>query len=782
MEWPTQLGGYGAGFMTQAPVAPQRPHVRRIHGTETDDPWHWLRERDDPAVREYLEAENSFTEASTAHLADLRETIFGEIKARTKETHQSLPTPKDDWEYRARTVEGLQYVIHVRRPRGGTDDDEVVLLDENELAEGHEYFAVGDLAVSPDHRLLAYTTDIDGDEKYTLAVVDIATGEALDGPDVPAPGCGLAELSYGLVWANDNSTLFAVRTDDAQRPNRVIRHVVGTDPAGDVEVCREDDERFWVGVGATSSERFVVIGSQSKITSEHRLVDADRPDAEPLMVQARREGIEYGVDHQGDRLLIVTNDGALDFRLMEATVPSASDVLARSDVPSAGDGLARSDVPSAGDGLARSDVPSEGNSLATGDTPASGETPGVGDAAAEGAGPGHGSTWRELIGAQDDIRLDGVDCFQDFVVVHERQGGLTTLRVHDTRGAQPSGPGPSGADSGELGPSFEIEMPEPVYEAGGGANAEFDTRRYRFGYTSMVTPPSIFELNLDSGERELLDQLPVLGDVDLTAYTTERITATAPDGTAVPISLVWKPSATSWPAPCLLYGYGAYEIGMPASFSTARLSLLDRGVLFAIAHVRGGGELGRAWYEGGKLANKHNTFDDFAACADHLATARWADSQRICARGGSAGGLLMGAMVNRHPELFCGVVAEVPFVDVLNTMLDPAIPLTVTEYDEWGDPNDPAAFETIRSYAPYENVAPADHPALLVTAGLTDPRVQYWEPAKWVAKLRATTTSTKPILLRAEMGAGHGGPSGRYDAWRDEAFVLAFICDVLGVA
>lgn len=725
--------------MTQAPVAPQRPHVRRIHGTETDDPWHWLRERDDPAVREYLEAENAYTEASTDHLADLREQIFGEIKARTKETHQSLPTPKDDWEYRARTVEGLQYVIHVRRPRGGTDDEEIVLLDENELAEGHEYFAVGDLAVSPDHRLLAYTVDTDGDEKYTLTVVDIASGQMLDGPDVPAPGCGLAELSYGLVWANDNSTLFVVRTDDAQRPNRVIRHVVGTDPDGDVEVYREDDERFWVGVGATSSERFVVIGSQSKITSEHRLIDADLPASEPLLVRERRTGIEYGVDHQDGRLLIVTNDGALDFRLVEAPVPSA------------------------------------------GDAPAA-------DA---------DSTWRELIGARDGIRIDGMDCFQDFVVIHERQDGLVRLRVHDTRDAHSGGLGPSGAgtgdsdtssrgrvdeSTGELGPAFEIDMPEPVYEAGGGANAEFDTRRYRFGYTSMVTPPSIFELDLDSGERELLDQLPVLGDVDLSAYTTERITATAPDGTAVPISLVWKPGAISWPAPSLLYGYGAYEIGMPASFSTIRLSLLDRGVLFAIAHVRGGGELGRAWYEDGKLDSKHNTFDDFAACAAHLAADRWADPQRICARGGSAGGLLMGAMVNRHPELFCGVVAEVPFVDVLNTMLDPDIPLTVTEYDEWGDPNDPAAFETIRSYAPYENIEAADHPALLVTAGLTDPRVQYWEPAKWVAKLRATTTSTKPILLRTEMGAGHGGPSGRYDAWRDEAFILAFICDVLGVA
>ena len=731
-----RAGRYGAHSMTQPPMAPQRTHVRRVHGTETADPWHWLRDRDDPAVREYLEAENAYTETATAHLSELREAIFGEIKARTKETHQSLPTPKDDWEYRARTVEGQQYVIHVRRPRGGSDDDEVVLLDENELADGHEYSAVGDSAVSPDHRLLAYTTDTDGDEQYTLAVVDIASGDVLDGPNVPAPGCGLTELSYGLVWANDNSTLFAVRTDEAQRPNRVIRHVVGTDPADDIEIYREDDERFWVGVGATRSQRFIVIGSQSKITSEHRLLDADRPESELMLAQARAEGIEYGVDHQGDRLLIVTNDGAKDFRLVEAPIPSGGDTLA------SGDDRREGSIPIAGD------TPAAGNTI------------------------DNSSAWSELIGDRPGIRLDDVDCFGDFVVVHDRQDGLTTMRVHDTRSAAP----------GELGPSFEIEMPEPVYEAGGGGNAEFDTRRYRFGYTSMVTPPSIFELDLDTGERELLDQLPVLGDVDLGAYETARIHAAAPDGTAVPISLVWKPDAVSWPAPCVLYGYGAYEMPMPASFSTVRLSLLDRGVLFAIAHVRGGGELGRAWYEDGKLANKHHTFDDFAACARHLAAEEWADPQRICARGGSAGGLLMGVMVNRHPELFCGVVAEVPFVDVLNTMLDPAIPLTVTEYDEWGDPTDPAAFETIRSYAPYENVEPADHPALLVTAGLTDPRVQYWEPAKWVAKLRAATTSTKPILLRTEMGAGHGGPSGRYDAWRDEAFILAFICDVLGVA
>ena len=674
------------------PLPERRPHTREVHGFSEDDPWFWLRDRDDPAVLAHLEAENEYTEHSTAHLTELRAVVFEEIRSRIQETDQSLPVPKGPWEYRVRTVEGLQYPIHVRRPRGGTDDEEIVLLDENVLAEGHDYFSLGDLTMSPDHRLLAYTVDTDGDEEYSLVVNDIATGELLDD--------SLDELSYGLVWANDNRTLFAVCMDEARRPNRVIRHVVGTDPSTDVEVFHEDDERFWVGIGATRSERFVVVGSESKTTSEYWVIDADEATSAPRVIEPRREGVEYRINHQHDRFLILTNLDAVDFRLMEAPL----------------------------------------------------ETPGA-------------AHWREVLEHRPGIRLEDVDTFSSFTVVSERRGAIPVIRIFDL----------------ETGESGDIEMPEPVYEAGPGSNAEFETDRFRYGYTSMVTPPSVFELERSSGQSRLLKQQPVLGDTDLSLYRTDRTWATAPDGKQVPISLVWRPDRVDGPAPCLLYGYGSYEVVIPASFSSARLSLLDRGVVFAIAHVRGGGEMGRRWYEQGRLEHKHHTFEDFIACAEHLVAEGRVDPTRIVARGASAGGLLMGVIVNERPDLFAGVVAEVPFVDNVNTMLDASIPLTVTEYDEWGDPSQDDAFSWMSTYGPYENVAAADHPALLVTAGLNDPRVQYWEPAKWVAKLRATTTSTGPILLKTELGAGHGGPSGRYDAWHDEAFVLSFVLDVMGL-
>ncbi|MDG2111910.1 MAG: S9 family peptidase [Actinomycetota bacterium] len=678
--------------LTSPPSPEQRAHTRVVHGTSEDDPWFWLRDRDDPAVLAHLEAENAHTEATTAHLAELRDVLFDEIRSRVQETDQSLPVPKGPWEYRVRTVEGLQYPIHVRRPRGGSDDDEVVLLDENALADGHEYFSLGDLSMSPDHGRLAYTVDTDGDEEYSLTVIDIDTGDVLDE--------SLTELSYGLVWANDNRTLFTVCMDEARRPDRVIRHVVGTDTSTDTEVFREDDERFWVGIGATRSERFVVVGSESKTTSEYWVIDADDPTGTPRVIEPRREGVEYRINHQHDRFLILTNDDAVDFRLMQAPV----------------------------------------------------ETPGA-------------QHWKELIPHRPGVRIEDVDTFDSFTVVSERRGAVPVMSVIDVA----------------TGESHDIEMPEPVYEASPGSNAEFETETFRYGYTSMVTPPSVFELDRSAGTSNLLKQQPVLGDTDLSLYRTERTWATAPDGEQVPISVVWRPDRVDGPAPCLLYGYGSYEVVIPASFSSARLSLLDRGVVFAIAHVRGGGELGRRWYEQGRLEHKHHTFSDFVACAEHLVAEGRVDPERIVARGGSAGGLLMGVVANERPDLFAGIVAEVPFVDNVNTMLDASIPLTVTEYDEWGDPNQTDAFTWMSAYGPYENVEAADHPALLVTAGLNDPRVQYWEPAKWVAKLRARTTSNEPILLKTELGAGHGGPSGRYDAWHDEAFVLSFVLDVIGL-
>lgn len=670
-----------------APIAPRRPYTRIVHGTATEDPWYWLRDRDDSAVLDYLRAENSWTDSSTDHLEGLRKILFEEIRARVKESDQSVPIPKGPWEYRVRTKEGFQYPLHVRQRRGEPATEEV-LLDENEIAEGNDYFAVGDLAVSPDHRFLAYTTDIEGNEEYDLTVVDLHTREVIDD--------GVRQLSYGLVWANDCRTLFLVLTDTARRPNRVVRHAVGKLKSDDVTIFTETDERFWVGVGITRSEKFVVIGSESKTSSEYWLLDADLPDGEPSLVEPRREGHEYRVSHQGDRLLILTNDDAVDFRLVEAPLQE----------------------------------------------PAS-------------------NNWREIVPHREGTRIEDVDAFETFTVVTERRDAVPVLRVMDHVSNR----------------EFEVGMDEPVFEAGPGANAEYATRVLRYGYTSMVTPPSTFEIDIDTRERRLLKQQPVLGDTDLSAYKSKRTWSTSVDGTRVPVSLVWRPDVVTWPAPTLLYGYGAYEVGIPASFSSARLSLLDRGVVFAIAHVRGGGELGRTWYEQGRLEHKQNTFSDFGSCRDHLVSEGWSDAHRVVARGGSAGGLLMGAMVNQRPEAFAGIVAEVPFVDNVNTMLDPTIPLTITEYDEWGNPNDISTFRLMSAYGPYENVTADNHPALLVTAGLNDPRVQYWEPAKWVAKLRSISTSNHPILLRTELDSGHGGPSGRYDAWRDEAFVMSFIID-----
>ena len=673
------------------PVAEERPHLREVHGTALEDPWFWLRDREDPAVIDLLDAENRATDAATAHLADLRAVLFDEIRSRVNETDQSVPVPNGPWEYQTRTFEGLQYPVHVRRPRGGGDDSEVILLDENALAEGHEYFALGDFTVSPDHRRIAYTTDTDGDEQYDLTVVDLASGQVIDH--------NLTGLGYGLAWADDNVTLFAVLLDPAQRPDRVVRHQVGASADDLVVVFAEEDERFWVGVGTTRSERFVVIGSESKTTSEQWLIEAADPTMPARVVAPRHEGVEYRIAHQNDRLLIVTNLDAVDFRLMEAPV----------------------------------------------------DDPGT-------------DNWVELIPHRPGTRLEGVDAFAEFMVLSELREATPHLEVVDHSGT-----------------AVDIATPDEVYDIGPAANAEYHTDRFRFGYASMVTPPSVIDYEVATGTQRVLKQLDVLGDTDLSVYRTARQWASAPDGTRVPISLVWRADRVAGPAPCLLYGYGSYEVVIPASFSSARLSLLDRGVVFAVAHIRGGGELGRGWYEQGRLEHKHHTFSDFAACAEHLFDAGIAARGRVVARGASAGGLLMGVMVNEHPDLFAGVVAEVPFVDNVNTMLDDTIPLTVTEYDEWGNPNHADAFEWMSAYGPYENVTAADHPALLVTAGLNDPRVQYWEPAKWVQKLRSVSTSGRPILLKTEMGAGHGGPSGRYDAWRDEAFVQAWILDVLGL-
>ena len=640
----------------------------------------------------YLEAENKYAEEITAPLEALQTTLFNEMKSRVLETDQSVPVPKGDWAYQVRTIEGHSYPVHVRWPIGKPTEEQV-LLDENALADKHDYFALGDLAISHDHRMLAYTFDTSGNEEYELVVINLESKQIVD--------AGLKALSYGLVWANDAHTLFLVRSDEASRPSRVIRHKVGSHPDEDTIVFEEPDERFWVGIGNTRSEKYVVLGSESKNTSEYWLIDADNPDSMPRIVEPRSDGHEYRITHREDYLLILTNDGASDFRLVQAPV----------------------------------NAPERNN-------------------------------WTELISHHAGTRLEDVDTFETFTVVSQRRDAVPVLLVIDHL----------------LDRNFQIEMDEEIYDAAAGANAEYRTRQFRYGYTSMVTPNSTYQLNLDTLQRELLKQQPITGDVNLANYQTERTWATAADGKQIPISLVWRPDRVDGPAPTVVYGYGSYEAVMPASFSSARLSLLDRGIIFAMTHVRGGGELGRDWYDGGRLANKQNTFTDFAVCVRHLVDSSFSAEDQIIARGGSAGGLLMGVIANQEPELFAGIVAEVPFVDNVNTMLDPSIPLKVTEYDEWGDPNSFDAFKWMCAYSPYENVISQNYPPMLITAGLNDPRVQYWEPAKWVAKLRTANTSSNVLMLKTEMGAGHGGPSGRYNAWRDEAFVFSFILDCLNTS
>jgi len=722
-----------------APPTPERRPVRlEAHGDVRVDDWYWLRDKDDPAVIGHLEAENAYTEAAMSGTLRLRRALYDEMVARIEETDLSVPVRKGPWLYYGRTVEGSNYGIHCRRPAGpegtgpdargpdgtepvaprpdGSPDDvpegEQVLLDENGLARGHEYFAVGNLEVSPDHRWLAYSTDTTGGERYTMRFTDLSTGQ----PSAEA----LEDTSYGVAWANDNATVFYVRVDDAMRPHQVWRHRVGTGSDSDTLVYEEADHRFHVGVGRTRDDRYVLIGLDSKVTSEYRAMPADEPEGRFEVIEPRRQGIEYTVDHdrgdpstgRGGRFLIVTNDGADDFRLMAA--PD--------------------------------------------DSPAR-------------------NSWYELIPARPGVRLDAVDPFADHLVVYEREGGESRARVIDAAS----------------GSSTDIERPESPATVWGGANPEYESRTLRYEYTSLVTPRSVYDLDLGSGTSTLMKRQPVLGDFDPGRYRTERRWATADDGTRVPLSLVYRPdrvgrNGPDRPAPCLLYGYGSYEVSIDPTFSSLRLSLLDRGFVFAIAHVRGGGEMGRSWYEQGKLAAKPTTFTDFVACAHALIDEGWTTPGQLVARGGSAGGLLIGAVANLAPGLFRAMVAEVPFVDCLTTILDETLPLTVLEWEEWGNPvDDPEIYAAMKAYSPYDNVRGADdegrpvrYPDILATSGLSDPRVGFWEPAKWVARIRAANPENR-VLLKTELGAGHGGPSGRYDAWRDEAFIYAFILDALGL-
>lgn len=685
-----------AGCVTLSPpppIAQVIPHTTTIHGQTRVDNYHWLRDRGRQDVIAYLEAENAYTQARTKQTRGLRERLYREMKGRIKETDLTVPTPIDDYYYYTRTFEGKQYRVHCRK-RGSLDADEEVLLDQNELAEGSRYFRIGRFQVSPNHKLLAYSVDTAGNETYTLRVKDLETGELL--PDV------IPNTYYSVEWANDNSTLFYTVLDDAKRPYRLYRHRLGTDASEDQLVHEEKDEAYHVRLSKTRSRRFLLLNLDSQITSEVRFLDANHPFSEFRTIHPRQHGMEYGVEHHGDHFYIVTNDDALNFKLVRAPLGS----------------------------------PSKKN-------------------------------WTQIIPHRPDVKLDRVDAFRDHLAIYERKDGLRRLRIRRLSD----------------GREHEVEFPEPVYTFFPTGNAQFNTTTLRYSYTSLITPRSVFDYDMNTQTRELKKQDEVLGGYDPSRYRSERIYARAGDGTRIPISLVYRHGmARNGRTPTLLYGYGSYGASMDPRFSSNRISLLDRGMIFAIAHIRGGGEMGRPWYENGKLLRKRNTFTDFIACAEHLIAERYTSPQHLAIMGGSAGGLLMGAVTNMRPDLFKAVVAKVPFVDVVNTMLDDSIPLTVIEYEEWGNPHEKTSYDYMMTYSPYDNVRAQNYPNLLITAGLNDPRVQYWEPAKWTARLRALKTDDNTLLLKTNMGAGHGGASGRYDKLRETAFDYAFLLDTVGVS
>jgi len=665
------------------PVAPQQPHFFDLHGDRRSDPWAWLREKEDPAVRAYLEAENAYADGAMAPIGPFRSALYDEMLGRIKQTDLSVPYRDGKYWYYSRTEEGKQYSIHCRK-LGSRDAPEEILLDVNLLAEGESYMAVGVMRVSDDDQLLLYSTDNTGFREYTLRIRDLRTGA-----DLPLA----VPKVTSATWAADSRTILYAVEDEAKRPWRVHRHALGS--TDHPLLLEEADERFRVGVGRGRSRRLIYLGVNSHTTSESYWLPADAPTTTPVLIRPREQEIEYDVDDRGDEFWIRINDTGRNFRLVTAPRESASD----------------------------------------------------------------SATWKEMIPHRVDTMLEGVDLFKSFWVAVERRDGLARLNVTvDGIGAH------------------EIAFAEPVWDAWPGTNAEWDTAKYRFGYTSLVTPSSVFDYDPRAKARELLKQQEVLGGYDPTRYLSVRSYATASDGTRIPVSLVKRKDVPQdGTAPGFLEGYGSYGIPFPIAFSSTRLSLLDRGVVVAIAHIRGGGDLGKPWHDAGRLRQKMNTFTDFIACAEHVAKEKWVDRDRIAASGGSAGGLLMGAIINLRPDLWRAVVLAVPFLDVLTTMLDTDLPLTVGEFEEWGDPSQPDDYAYMRTYSPYDNVTGGAYPSMLVVTSLNDSQVMYWEPAKYVAKLRTLKTDARPLLLVTNMGAGHGGASGRYDRLREIARDYGFV-------
>jgi len=677
--------------MTLPPIAAKHPKILTVHDDERIDEYYWLRDRDDPDVMAYLEAENAYTKARMQHTEALQTALYDEMLGRIQETDLSVPYRKGEFYYYTRTETGKAYPIYCRK-QGSLDATEEVLLDQNQLAEGHDFLELGVLAISPNHQILAYSIDTSGAERYTLRFLNLATREHFREE---------IEDTAAIAWGNDNQTIFYAQLDEANRPYKLWRHRLGS-PDQDELLYHEADDFFYLNIGKTRSEAYLLLSLNSKITSEVHFLDATQPMGQFQPIQPRSQGVEYGVEHHGDHFYITTNEDALNFKLVKAPVAK----------------------------------PTKEN-------------------------------WETVIGHREEVLLEGVSAFANHLVIHERKAGLPTVQIRQV----------------ETGEFHYISFPDPTYSVGEGANAEFNTNVLRFNYTSLITPWSVFDYNMDTQERELKKETPVLGGYDRTQYASERLMATAPDGTQVPISIVYRHDIhKTGNNPLLLTGYGSYGFSYDPGFSSSRLSLLNRGVVVAIAHIRGGSEMGRRWYEDGKFLHKKNTFTDFIACAEYLISQKWTSPHHLAISGGSAGGLLMGAVINDRPDLFHAVVADVPFVDVVTTILDDDLPLSVMEREEWGDPYDKTYYDYMKSYSPYDNVQVKDYPNLLITAGLNDSRVAYWEPAKWTAKLRALKTDKNTLLLKTNMGAGHGGASGRYESLKEIAFEYAFLLDQWGLS
>ena len=673
-----------------APVAKRIPKVLEEHGHRREDPYFWLKERENPAVIDYLSHENAYLNRSLAHTTNLQATLFKEIVGRIKKEDDTVPVRIKDYYYYSRFVPGGEYSIHCRK-KGSLSAPEEVILDENDLAKGHEFFSFAGQDIHPGQKMVAFAVDTVGRRFNTIRFKNLETGDFLPH--------SISNVTESFVWAEDGKTLLYARQDASTlRPYRVFRHTLGTEPSKDVLVYEEKDETFSCEVSRSKSRKYLFVVLQHLQSTEYRVLEADHPEMPPKLIQAREPGHIYSMEHRGDDFYFRTNWKAKNHRLMKAPVSSPAK-----------------------------------------------------------------ESWQEVIPHREDVLLEGFEIFRDHLVLEERREGLNRLRVRRWDGSE----------------EHNIEFDEPAYFARTGANPEMETSSLRYIYTSLTTPSSTYDYDLAKRQRTLRKQQEVLGGFDAKNYKTERRFARARDGQRVPISLVYrKTTPLQGKSPLLLQGYGPYGSSREAAFASPRLSLLDRGFVFAIAHVRGGQEMGRDWYEAGRLLHKKNTFTDFIDCAELLIQEGYADKKRVYAMGGSAGGLLMGAVINLRPELFHGVVASVPFVDVVTTMLDDTIPLTTFEYEEWGNPHRKEYYDYMLSYSPYDNVEAKNYPNLLVTTGLHDSQVQYWEPAKWVAKLRALKTDANRVLLYTNMGAGHGGATGRFKKHKETAMEFAFLLDL----